>query len=116
MGRPPLQIRVTEILDLTTAVGRAIARLLAIFTEFDREILRERTPVGLANVRQNCKRLGLPATAAKHAAEVRKLYGPGITKAEIARPLQIGRLDSPPYAGFWADLFPGEIGGRCSSV
>ena len=57
----------TKALDLTTPAGRAMADLLAIFAEFEREILREQTKVGLAHARANGKRLGRPATAAVHA-------------------------------------------------
>ena len=39
-------VSLTEALDLTTPAGRAMAGLLAVFAEFEREILRER--VGLA--------------------------------------------------------------------
>ena len=81
----------TEALDLTTPAGRPMAGLLAIFAEFEREILRERTRAGLAHARQNGKRLGRPETAALHAAEVSKLHRTGISKSEIARRLQIGR-------------------------
>ena len=84
-------VSLTEALDLTTPAGRAMAGLLAIFAEYEREILRERTRAGMANARQNGKILGRPASAAKHAAEIRKLYGVGSAKAEIARRLQIGR-------------------------
>jgi len=82
-------VSLTEALDLTTPAGRAMAGLLAIFAEFEREILRERA--GLAHARQNGKRLGRPATAVAHAAEIGKLYRAGISKSEIARRLQIGR-------------------------
>ena len=58
---------------------------------FEREILRERTRAGLAHARQNGKRLGRPATAAVHAAEIRKLHRAGVSKSEIARRVQIGR-------------------------
>ena len=68
-----------------------MAGLLAIFAEFERETLRERTRAGLAHARQNGKRLGRPATAAVHAAEVRRLHRAGISKSEIARRVQIGR-------------------------
>jgi putative DNA-invertase from lambdoid prophage Rac len=71
--------------------GRAMAGLLAIFAEFEREILRERTRAGLAHARENGKRLGRPATTALHAAEMRKLQRAGVSKSEIARRLQIGR-------------------------
>ena len=84
-------VSLTEALDLTTPAGRAMAELLAIFAEFEREILRERTRAGLAQARENGKPLGRPATAAVHAAEIRKLHRAGVSKSEIARRVQIGR-------------------------
>ena len=84
-------VSLTEALDLTTPSGRAMAGMLAVFAEFEREILRERVRAGLAHARQNGKQLGRPATAALHADEVRKLHRAGVSKAEIARRLQIGR-------------------------
>ncbi|MBI2681594.1 MAG: recombinase family protein [Candidatus Solibacter usitatus] len=84
-------VSLTEALDLTTPVGRAMAGLLAVFAEFEREILGERTRAGLAHARQNGQRLGRPATAAAHAAEIRRLHRAGVAKAEIARRLRIGR-------------------------
>jgi DNA invertase Pin-like site-specific DNA recombinase len=65
-----------------------MAALLAVFAEFEREILRERVRTGLAHARQNGKRLGRPQTAALQTSQVRKLY---VSKSEIARRLQIGR-------------------------
>jgi len=84
-------VSLTEALDLTTPAGRAMAGLLAIFAEFEREILRERTRAGLAQARLNGKRLGRPETAALHTAEIRKLHRAGVSKAEIARSLRVGR-------------------------
>ena len=84
-------VSLTEALDLTTPAGRAMAGLLAIFAEFEREILRERTKAGLAHARESGKRLGRPATAAAHTAEIRKLRRAGVSKSEIAHRLQIGR-------------------------
>jgi len=57
-------VSLTEALDLSTPAGRAMAGLLAIFAEFEREILRERTKAGLAHAREKGKQLGRPATAA----------------------------------------------------
>jgi DNA invertase Pin-like site-specific DNA recombinase len=68
-----------------------MAGLLAIFAEFEKEVLRERTRAGLAHARKNGKQLGRPATAAVHSAEVRKLHRGGVSKSEIARWVQIGR-------------------------
>ncbi len=84
-------VSLTEALDLTTPTGRAMAGLLALFAEFEREILRERTRAGLAHARENGTRLGRPATAAARTAEIRKLRRAGVSKSEIARRLQIGR-------------------------
>jgi DNA invertase Pin-like site-specific DNA recombinase len=84
-------VSLTEALDLTTPTGRAMAGLLAVFAEFEREILRERVRAGLAHARQNGTKLGRPATAARHATEIRKLHRSGVSQAEIARRLQIGR-------------------------
>ena len=84
-------VSLTEALDLTTPAGRAMAGLLAIFAEFEREILRERTRAGLAHARQKGQRLGRPATAALHGAEIRKLHRAGVSKSEIARRLPISR-------------------------
>jgi putative DNA-invertase from lambdoid prophage Rac len=84
-------VSLTEALDLTTPAGRAMAGLLSVFAQFEREILRDRTRAGLAHARQRGKRLGRPMTARLHAAEVRKLYRAGVSKSEIARRVQIGR-------------------------
>ena len=84
-------VSLTEALDLTTPAGRAMAGLLAVFAEFEREILRERVRAGLAHARQNGQRLGRPITAAIHADQVRKLHRAGVSKSEIARRLHIGR-------------------------
>jgi putative DNA-invertase from lambdoid prophage Rac len=84
-------VSLTEALDLTTPAGRAMAGQPAIFAEFEREILRERTRAGLVQARLNGKQLGRPITAGRHVTEIRKLHRAGIAKAEIARRLEIGR-------------------------
>lgn len=84
-------ISLTEALDLTTATGRAMAGLLAIFAEFEREILRERVKAGIAHARSNGKEHGRPATTKKYENEVRTLYKSGLSQSEIARKLGIGR-------------------------
>jgi DNA invertase Pin-like site-specific DNA recombinase len=84
-------VSLTEALDLTTPAGRAMAALLAVFAEFEREILRERVRAGLAHARQNGKKLGRPVSAGLQADQVRRLYRTGVSKSEIARRLRIGR-------------------------
>jgi putative DNA-invertase from lambdoid prophage Rac len=84
-------VSLNEALDLTTPAGRAMAALLAVFAAFEREILQERVRAGLAHARQNGRKLGRPITAGLHADKARKLHREGVSKAEIARRLQIGR-------------------------
>ena len=84
-------VSLTEALDLTTPTGRAMAGLLSVFAEFEHEILRERIRAGIAEARLKGKHLGRPVTVGKKSAQVRKLHHAGVSKAEIARRLDIGR-------------------------
>src|SRR3984885_3528280 len=84
-------VSLTEALDLTTPSGRAMAGLLSVFAEFEHEILRERIRAGIAEARSQGKHLGRPVTVGKQASQIRKLYRGSVSKAEIARRLDIGR-------------------------
>jgi len=44
-------VSLSEALDLTTASGRALAGMLAVFAEFERDILRDRVKAGIAQAR-----------------------------------------------------------------
>lgn len=84
-------VSLTEALDLTTPTGRAMAGLLLVFAEFEHEILRDRIRAGIAEARLKGKHMGRPLTAAKKAGQIRKLYRAEVSKAEIARRLDISR-------------------------
>jgi putative DNA-invertase from lambdoid prophage Rac len=84
-------VSLTEALDLTTSTGRAMVGLLSVFAAFEHDILRERIRAGIAEARLQGKHLGRPVTVGKMADQIRKLYRPGISKAEIARRLDISR-------------------------
>jgi putative DNA-invertase from lambdoid prophage Rac len=84
-------VSLTEALDLTTPTGRAMAGLLSVFAAFERDVLRERVRAGLAEARLMGKRLGRPLTVGLQSKQVRKLHRAGLSKAEIARRLSIGR-------------------------
>ena len=84
-------VSLTEALDLTTPSGRAMAGMLAIFAEFEREILRERVRAGIARARKKGRPHGRPRTASLRAEEVRRLKAESVSHSEIARRLGIGR-------------------------
>lgn len=84
-------VSLTETLDLTTSTGRAMAGMLAVFANFEHDILRERVRAGLAHARATGTKLGRPATAVSKMDQVRKLFRSGMSKSEIARKLDIGR-------------------------
>lgn len=84
-------VSLTEAFDLTTPAGKALSGMLAVFAEFERDILRERVKAGIAHARSKGKNHGRPATASLRSDEVRKLKKKGLSNSEIARMLKIGR-------------------------
>jgi DNA invertase Pin-like site-specific DNA recombinase len=84
-------VSLTEALDLTTPTGRAMAGMLAIFAEFEREILRERVRAGIAQARKEGRPHGRPRTASRKRDEVVRLKAERVSQSEIARRLGIGR-------------------------
>jgi putative DNA-invertase from lambdoid prophage Rac len=84
-------ISLTEALDLTTPTGRAMAGMLSVFAEFEREILRERVRAGIAQARKEGRPHGRPRTASLRADEILRLKAERISHSEIARRLGIGR-------------------------
>lgn len=84
-------ISLTEALDLTTPTGRAMTGLLAVFAEFERDILKERVKAGIAQAKSEGTMFGRPKTAALKSLEVRRLKKQGLNHSEIARELKIGR-------------------------
>src|SRR4051794_7682117 len=80
-----------EALDLTTPSGRALAGMLAVFAEFERDILRDRVKAGIAQARKEGRPHGRPPTINKHSKEVWRLSQEGVSKREIARRVGISR-------------------------
>lgn len=84
-------VSLTEALDLTTPGGRALAGMLAVFAEFERDILRDRVKAGIAQARKEGRRHGRPLSVAVHKQQIKKLFGKGLSKREIAKRLKISR-------------------------
>ncbi len=68
-----------------------MAGLLSVFAAFEHEVLRERIRAGIAEARLQGKHIGRPVTVGKMASQIRKLHRAGVSKAEIARQLDISR-------------------------
>lgn len=84
-------VSLSEALDLTTPSGRALAGMLAVFAEFERDILRDRVKAGIAQAREEGRPHGRPPTVAKYSPRVRALAKDGLSKSEISRRLHISR-------------------------
>jgi putative DNA-invertase from lambdoid prophage Rac len=84
-------VSVSEPLDLTTPSGQALSEMLVVLAEFERKTRRERVKAGISRARQRGRPHGRPPTAARQAAEVRRLALQQISQSEIARRLGIGR-------------------------
>jgi DNA invertase Pin-like site-specific DNA recombinase len=84
-------VSLSEALDLTTPSGRALAGMLSVFAEFERDILRDRVKAGIAQARKEGKPHGRPLSAALHIRRIHELFGKGVSKREIAKQLGISR-------------------------
>jgi putative DNA-invertase from lambdoid prophage Rac len=84
-------VSLTEALDLTTPTGRAFAGFLAVFAEFERDLIRERIKAGITDDRKRGKAHGRPRAKANDAAQIRALAQQGFSQAAMARHLGLWR-------------------------
>lgn len=84
-------VSLSEALDMTTPSGRALAGMLAVFAEFERDILRDRVCAGIVEARKAGKPHGRPVTVRKHLPAIRLLFAGGVSKREIAKRLNMSR-------------------------
>jgi putative DNA-invertase from lambdoid prophage Rac len=84
-------VSLTEALDMTTPGGRALAGMLAVFAEFERDILRDRVKAGIAQARRAGGPPGRPPTMQQHASTIATLFADGVSKRQIASRLSISR-------------------------
>lgn len=61
--------------------GRAIVGMLAVFAEFERDVLKERVKAGIAQTRKDGKPHGRPPTIAHQKSRIRELHAQGVSKA-----------------------------------
>jgi len=65
--------------------------MLAVFAEFEREILRDRVKAGIAQARKERRPHGRPKTAGKLPGEMQQLKKDGLSNRQIAQKLNVSR-------------------------
>lgn len=83
-------ISATEAIDTTSPMGRAMFGIIAVFAEWEREVIRSRVLAGVATARAKGVKLGRPRRRVDPEL-VRMLQQDGLTLDEIAKRLKVGR-------------------------
>jgi DNA invertase Pin-like site-specific DNA recombinase len=81
-------------IDTTTPAGKAMYQMLGVFSEFEREMIRERVLAGMARARSQGKHLGRPRVEADVEAAVRATLtsGTGIIKTARLHGIGVGTV------------------------
>lgn len=86
---------ITQNIDTSTATGKLVFHLLAMVAEMERDLIRERTLVGIAHARKEGRVGGRkpmdPKLFAKRRAQVMRLQKRGLTMVQIAQELGAAR-------------------------
>lgn len=90
-GRGIEFVSITDNLDTTTPTGRAMFGMLAVFAQFERDLIQERTVAGLEAARKQGRTGGRPAIEEKTKRQVRALYASGESATDISKEFGIGR-------------------------
>lgn len=84
-------VSLSDRIDTTTPMGRAMFGMMAVFAEFERDIIGERTRAGLEAARKRGRIGGRPKISDSIKKDVVRLYGKGESATGIARMYGIGR-------------------------
>jgi DNA invertase Pin-like site-specific DNA recombinase len=82
----------TENLDFSTPSGRAMANLIGVFAEFERDLIRERVKAGIQNAKSKGIRVGRrPLIDKRLLGTVRDMKGKGMSIRGISRELGVSK-------------------------
>src|SRR5699024_2127772 len=84
-------ISIRDNIDTTTSTGKAMFGMLAVFAEFERDIIRERTRAGLESARKRGRTGGRPKIDDKKKRHIISLFNEGHSATDIAKEYSIGR-------------------------
>ncbi|MCP5059772.1 MAG: recombinase family protein [bacterium] len=81
-----------QAVDTRTAAGRLLYRVLGAFSEFEADLIRERTLDGLAAARRRGKRIGRPrALGCEGVARAQRMHSKGRSLSQIAAVLGVSK-------------------------
>jgi DNA invertase Pin-like site-specific DNA recombinase len=82
----------TENLDVSTPAGRAMANLIGVFAEFERDLIRERVKAGIQNAKSKGIRVGRrPKISERLLGTARDMKGKGMSIRGISRELGVSK-------------------------
>jgi len=84
-------VSINDAFDTSTPTGKAMFGMLAVFAEFERDIIQQRTKAGLDAARKRGRIGGRPAINEKVKKRVRTLFESGERADDIAKEYGIGR-------------------------
>jgi DNA invertase Pin-like site-specific DNA recombinase len=87
-------VSLSEQLDLTCPAGRMMAGILAVFAQFEREMIVENVKAGIAAYRAKNDRWGRPPTTKVKKEKALQLKAEGQTVEQICKELEISRASS----------------------
>jgi len=91
-------ISYTENIDTSTAAGKALFSMVAVFAEFENDIRRERITAGMELAKAKGKRIGRPALPYSHVVQIKQLRKDGLSDSEIVRRTGKSRNTIKKYA------------------
>lgn len=84
-------VSIYDSFDTTTPTGKAMFGMLAVFAEFERDIIQQRTKAGLDAARKKGRVGGRPAIEDKVKRQIVTLFNAGERATDIAKEYGIGR-------------------------
>ncbi|MFJ8103911.1 recombinase family protein [Lysinibacillus sp. NPDC096212] len=84
-------VSIYDSFDTSTPTGKAMFGMLAVFAEFERDVIQQRTKAGLEAARKRGRVGGRPAIDEKTKKRVQALFKLGESATDIAKEYNIGR-------------------------